>query len=189
LSEHTPVERKLKKDINFKNALRRDLVGSVQQLHRWQERLHEIGNARKARKLEKTVRRYADYIDDLRGFLAPMLDDLESRIKAEMKWSEEEIRTFSDEVKEETGLARKAREAFMRARDVLGAAEDEDRKIEPEELAKLKTDYTAAFRAFRLEKHRLLEAEEELQSELVDREIFKLELKRIMVERHFMTEI
>jgi hypothetical protein len=188
LSDHNLVERKLKRDINFKNALRKDLVASVQQLHKWQEKLTGIQNVRKAKKLEKSVRRYADYVEDLRAFLTPMLNELETRIRTEMEFSEEEITQFREEVKEETDLAQKAREAFMRARDTLGSAE-EDTRIEPEELAKLKSDYSAAFRAFRLEKHKLIDAEEELKSELVDREIFKLELKRIMVERHFMTEI
>ncbi len=188
MSDHNLIERKLKKDINFKNALRKDLVESVQQLHQWQEKLTCIANVRKAKKLEKTVRRYVDYIEDLRVFLSPLLDELETRISTEMEFSEEEITQFHDEVKEEKDLAQKAREAFMRAKDTLGSAE-EDGRMEAEELTRLKKDYSAAFRAFRLEKHKLIEAEEELKSELVDREIFKLELKRIIVERHFMSEI
>jgi NAD+--asparagine ADP-ribosyltransferase len=188
LSDHNLIERKLKKDINFKNALRKDLVESVRQLHKWQEKLNDIGNVRKAKKLEQSVRRYADYVDDLRAFLSPLLNDLESRIGTEMKFSKSEIIEFREEVKEETDLAQKARESFMKAKAALSRAE-EDSRIEAEELISLKKHYSAAFRAFRMEKHKLIEVEGELQSELVDREIFKLELKRIMVERHFMSEI
>jgi len=186
VTDHNITERKLKTDIHFKNALRKDLVESVQQLHSWQEKIHSLNNIRKTKKLQQTVRRYADFVEDLRAFLSPLLDELESRITTEMEFSEDEIQQFTDEVKEETMLAAKAREAFTRAKEVLGTV---DKKIDKEELDKLRLDYSAAFRAFRLEKHKLIEAEEELQSELVDREIFKLELKRILVERHFIAEI
>ena len=188
MTDHNLTERKLKTDIHFKNALRKDLVESVQQLHSWQEKLHSLNNIRKTKKLQQTVRRYADFVEDLRAFLSPLLNELESRITTEMSFSEDEIQQFNTEVKEETTLAAKAREAFTRAKDALGAAE-ENAKMEREELDKLQQDYRAAFRAFRLEKHKLVEAEQELQSELVDREIFKLELKRIIVERHFISEI
>jgi len=186
VTDHNITERKLKTDIHFKNALRKDLVESVQQLHSWQEKIHSLNNVRKTKKLQQTVRRYADFVEDLRAFLSPLLDELESRITTEMKFSEEEIQQFTGEVKEETVLAAKAREAFTRAKEALGTV---DKKIDKEELDKLRQDYSAAFRAFRLEKHKLIEAEEELQSELVDREIFKLELKRIFVERHFISEV
>jgi len=187
VTDHNITERKLKTDIHFKNALRKDLVETVQQLHSWQEKIHSLNNIRKTKKLQQTVRRYADFVEDLRAFLSPLLDELESRITTEMEFSEEEIQQFTGEVKEETMLAAKAREAFARAKEALGDVEE--KKIDREELDKLRQDYSAAFKAFRLEKHKLIEAEEELQSELVDREIFKLELKRILVERHFITEI
>jgi NAD+--asparagine ADP-ribosyltransferase len=188
VTDHNITERKLKTDIHFKNALRKDLVESVQQLHSWQEKIHSLNNIRKTKKLQQTVRRYADFVEDLRAFLSPLLDELESRITTEMKFSKDEIKQFTDEVKEETMLAAKARDAFTRAKEALGDVEEKT-KIDREELDRLKQDYRAAFRAFRLEKHKLIEAEEELQSELVDKEIFKLELKRILVERHFISEI
>ena len=52
MTDHNLTERKLKTDIHFKNALRKDLVESVQQLHSWQEKLHSLNNIRKTKKLQ-----------------------------------------------------------------------------------------------------------------------------------------
>ncbi len=187
MSEHTALERRLKTDIHFKNAIRKDLVESVRQLHDWQEQLSQIHNIRKEKKLRKTVERYRGFIEDMRTFLSPLLDEIEENIKEEMSFSEDEIKEFKEEVKEETVLATEARIGFEKARDAAEGAED--KKLEPAELAVLKQAYSKAWRAFRLEKHKLEEAREELESEKTDREIFKRELKRIHVERHFIKEV
>ena len=187
MGEHTILERKLKTDIHYKNAVRRDLVDSVRQLHEWQERLNNLHNIRREKKLRKTVDRYRGFIEDMRTFLSPMLDELEDSIKEEMSFSEDEIKEFKQEVQEETILATEARIAFEKARDA--ADNSVDSKLEPDELVALKEAYSKAWRAFRLEKHRLDEANEELKSEQTDRDIFKMELKRIHVERHFIQEV
>jgi len=187
MNEHTAFERQLKSDIHYKNALRHDMVESIRQLHEWQERLTTIKNHRKEKKLLGTVHRYQAFIDDMRSFLVPLLDDLETSIKEEMKFSEEEIKEFASEVKEETQLAEEARQAFIKARDAADKATD--KKLEPEDLQALKDAYSKAWRAFRLEKHKLEEAEEELQSEETDRKIFERELKRIQVERQFIKDV
>ncbi len=187
MNEHNTVERKLKTDIHYKNAIRKDLVNSIRQMHEWQERLNQIHNIRKEKKLKRTLERYRGFIEEMRTFLSPLLDELESSIKEEMSFSEEEIREFQQEVQEETKMATEARIAFEKARDTSKAAENE--KVEPETLAALKEAYSKAWRAFRLEKHKLEEAREELESEEIDKEIFKRELKRIHVERHFVTEV
>ncbi len=187
MNDHTTMERRLKTDIHYKNAVRRDLVDSVRQLHDWQEKLNKLHNIRKEKKLRKTVERYRGFIEDMRSFLSPLLDELEEGIKEEMSFSEDEIEEFKQEVQEETKLASEARIAFEKARDASDKAEGD--KVEPDELVALKEAYSKAWRAFRLEKHRLDEASEELESEQTDREIFKMELKRIHVERHFIKEV
>ncbi len=187
MSEHTIAERKLKTDIHYKNAVRRDLVDSVRQLHEWQEKLNQIHNVRKEKKLRNTVERYRGFIEDMRTFLSPLLDELEEGIKEEMSFSVDEIKEFKQEVKQETKLASEARIAFEKAKDAAEKADDD--KIEPAELAVLKEAYSKAWRAFRLEKHKLEEASDELESEQTDRDIFKRELKRIHVERHFIKEV
>ena len=188
MNKHNIQERKLKSDIHFKNELRRDLAASLNQLHTWQEKLGDIKNIRKGRKLGTTVERYASYVHELKQFLAPVLDELETRIKSEMDFSQDEIAEFQNEVKEETLQAAEARKAFDKARELLQSTQ-EKKQAEPEELKAARLAYSKAFRAFRLEKAELENAEEELRSELRDREIFKRELKRIMVERHFMSEV
>ncbi|MCD4701512.1 MAG: hypothetical protein K8S24_06615, partial [Candidatus Aegiribacteria sp.] len=187
MSDHNIIERKLKTNIHYKNAVRRDLVDSVRQLHDWQEQLNQIHNIRKEKKLMRTVERYRGFIENMRTFLSPMLDELEEDIKKEMSFSEDELKEFKQEVQEETKLASEARIAFEKARDAAEGAED--KKLEPDELVALKEAYSKAWRAFRLEKHKLDEASDELESEQTDREIFKMELKRIHVERHFIKEV
>jgi len=187
MNEHTTLEKKLKTDIHYKNAVRRDLVDTIRQLHAWQEKLNTIHNTRKEKKLRNTVARYRVFIEEMRAFLSPLLDELEENIKNEMSYSEDEINEFKLEVKEETELASEARVAFEKARDAADKTDNE--KLPPEELAALKEAYSKAWRAFRLEKHRLEEAQDELKSEEIDKEIFKRELKRIHVERHFIKEV
>lgn len=186
MTDRTAQERRLKTDIHIKNALRAELHQSLQQLKVWQDRLHETRKTRRSRKLEETVVRYAGYVNDLREYIAPMLDDLEARIKAEMHFSEEEIAQFQQEVQKESLEAGEAREAFLKAREALEHLEEKD-KAKPEELQAARALYRKAFRTFRLEKTQLDRAKGELQSELVDRNIFKAELKRIMVERSFIS--
>lgn len=187
MNKHTVVEKKLKTDIHYKNAVRKDLVDSIRQLHDWQERLNKIHNIRKEKKLIKTIDRYRGFIEEMRAFLSPLLDELEENIKEEMSFSKEEISEFKKEVQEETKLASEARIAFEKARDASEKAED--KKLEPEELKSLEEAYSKAWKAFRLEKHKLDEACGELESEKTDKEIFKMELKRIHVERHFVKEV
>ncbi len=188
MNQHTVLEKRLKSDIHDKNELRRELAFSLNQLHSWQEKLVTISNIRKEKKLNRTVVRYANYIHELKLFLTPVLDDLEIRIKTEMDFSVEEIDAFKAEVKAETEQAAQARVAFENAKKLLESTE-EKKQVEPEELAAAKLAYSKAFKAFRLEKAELETATQELASELRDREIFKLELKRIMIERHFMAEV
>lgn len=188
MNQHTVQEKKLKSDIHDKNELRRELAFSLSQLHSWQEKLATISNIRKEKKLNRTVARYANYIHELKLFLTPVLDELEVRIKTEMDFSVEEIEQFRSEIKTEAAEAVQARKAFENAKKILESTEAK-KQIEPEELASAKKVYSKAFKAFRLEKAELDNVKKELESELCDREIFKLELKRIMIERHFMAEV
>jgi chromosome segregation ATPase len=186
MNNRTAEERRLKTDIHMKNTLRSELSRSLSMLNDWQDRLHGLGNIRKARKLAETVTRYTDYVNELREYLVPVLDELEARIKAEMKFSEEEISQFRGEVSDETREAEAARSAFQKAREALEKLQA-DEKADPEALASARETYRKAFRTFRLEKRQLKHAKGELSSELVDRDIFKAELKRIMVERTFVS--
>jgi len=188
VNQHNAQEKKLKSDIHDKNEIRKELAFSLNQLHSWQEKLTTISNVRKEKKLSRTVVRYANYIHELKLFLTPVLDELESRIKAEMDFSVDEIEQFKSEIKTETEQAAEARVAFENAKKLLESTE-EDKQTEPEALAAAKQAYSKAFKAFRLERAELEEAKKELASELVDREVFKYELKRIMIERHFMAEV
>ncbi len=188
MNQHTVQEKKLKSDIHDKNELRRELAFSLNQLHSWQEKLVTISNIRKEKKLNRTVVRYANYIHELKLFLTPVLDELETRIKTEMDFSVEEIEQFRGEIKTEAAEAAQARKAFENAKKILESTE-EKKQVEPEELASARQAYSKAFKAFRLEKAELDNVKKELESELRDRDIFKLELKRIMIERHFMAEV
>lgn len=181
---HNTAERKLKTDIHYKNSIRRDLVDSIRQLHEWQSKLSVIRNKRKERKLGLTVRRYQGFIEEMRSFLSPLLDELEESIKVEMNFSKDEISQFKQDIKEEIKLASDARAAFQKVSEMP----DDTEKLKPEDLALLQDAYSKAWRAFRLEKHKLEKAEKELESEMVDRKIFERELKRIHVEQHFIKD-
>lgn len=188
MDEHTRVERILKRDIHLKNLLRKDLLGHMGQVHTWQDKLSSVKNNRREKRLRGSIARYAAYIDELRGYLVPMLDDVESRIKAEMSFSEEEIEGFRGDVEKEKLAVLEARKAFEQARSALEEAEGRSGDGREEDMAALKQTFSGAYRALRLEKHRLDDASGELESEFRDKDFFEQELKRIFLEKQLFAD-
>ena len=186
MDEHTSVERKLKKDIHLKNLLRKDLVSHMEKAQTWREQLGHIRNNRRSRRIRDSIARYDGFVDELRGYILPMLEDLEKRIGEEMSFSEEEISGFKEDVTSEKSAVESARGAFEKARNALESAESDKDRLSAEETAAIRQAYSQAFRALRMERHRLETASEELKSELRDRDFFERELKRIFVEKHFL---
>ncbi len=187
MSDHTKVERKLKTDIHYKNTLFRDLLASVHLLHEWQTRLAGLRNIRKEKKLRGSIARHMEFINNLSEYLAAHLDDIESNIKEEMKFSVKEVEGFHKELETDKKLAEAAKAAFDKAKANAESADEDN--LEPAELKVLHAEYSKSWRAFRREKHKLDEVKDELKSEERDKEIFSRELKRIIVERHFLTEL
>lgn len=187
MNEHTKVERKLKTEIHYKNTLFRDLFAGVHLLHEWQTRLAGLKNIRKEKKLRGSIERHIEFLDNLSNYLAANLDDIEKSIKEEIKFSEKEVEEFHKELDADKKLAEAARVAFVKTK-TNAATEDKD-KLEPEELAALHAEYSKTWKAFRLQKHKLDVVKEELKSEEQDKVIFSQELKRIIVERHFLAEL
>lgn len=186
MKEHTRVERDLKRDIHFKNILRKELVSHIDLLHQWQDVLITTKNVRREKKMRETVTRYRGFISELKDLLGPMLDELENRINNEMKFSEKEIIQFKEETETEKAAVIDARQAFENAQKNLDEAET-DQKISGENLKEIRGKFSKAYKALRLENHKLEEAKEELVSEYRDKEIFARELKRIYLEKHFVS--
>jgi hypothetical protein len=188
MDEHTRIERDLKRDIHLKNLLRKDLLGHMGQVHTWHDRLRSLKNVRRERRLKGSIARYATYIDELRSYLVPMLDDVEDRIRTEMSFSEEEIEGFRADLEKEKLAVVEARKAFDLARAALEQAEGRPGEGKEEDMAALKQTFSGAYRALRLEKHRLEDASEELESEFRDKDFFAQELKRIYLEKQLFAD-
>ncbi|MBN1435166.1 hypothetical protein JW921_10435 [Candidatus Fermentibacterales bacterium] len=184
MEEHTRAERNLKRDIHLKNLLRKDLLSHMRQVQDWREKLQKTRNNRREKKTRESLLRYSGYIDELKGYLLPMLDDLEKRIGDEMSFSEKEIAGFKTDVTQEKKAVAEARKAFESAQAALKEAERKE--VPPEEVAETRKAFSGAYKALRLERHRLDSAADELQSEYKDKDFFSRELKRIYVERHLI---
>lgn len=187
MNEHTKVERKLKTEIHYKNTLFRDLAAGVHLLHEWQTKLAGIKNVRKEKKLRGSIERHIEFLDNLKEYLSSHIDEIESSIREEMKFSETEVKELHKELDADKKLAETARVAFRKAK-ANAEASDSD-KLEPGELEILHSEYSKAWRAFRLETHKLEEVQTELKAEEQDKIIFSQELKRIILERHFLEEL
>lgn len=175
MEAHTAKERKLKSDIIQKNILRKDLLKRLSTVNRWTEKLTQIKNLQKQKKIEASIARYQEGIEPLKKELILMCEDLENRIKEEMTYSEEEVKAFQASLQKSIKELKKVQKS-------LDEADKKDDKSEksPETMPRLK-------RLLREETKKIKRDEKELQSEERDKVLFTLELKRIALDRELFS--
>lgn len=174
MDAHTAKERRLKTDIIEKNVLRRELERRLSQMNRWQEELTKVKKQRKKKKLEGTIDRYQSCIEDMKKELLQLDDDLEKRIKKEMTYSEEEIKSFQKDLEKHAKGLQKVQDSLKEAEKEKEPAEGEAQT--PEKKIHLK-------KLLKEEVKKVEQDKKELKSEERDKEIFTLELKRITLDR------
>jgi hypothetical protein len=176
MENHTALERKLRADLMQKNVMRKSLEKKLSRIDAWNQILEKTHNPRKKAKLSGSISRYQEETENLKKELFVINEDLEKRIKAEMKFSEDEIKNFQKQLEQDQAELNKVK------------AKIEDVKKD-ETKAKTKTDLSLVEKRIRLEK--LLKADtkkvqediKELDSEARDKALFTLELKRISVDK------
>ena len=170
---HTPVEKRLKRDINAKNEIRRDLEKRVSLVRRSSEKLKKCKNHQKTSRYNSTIKRHRIQVEQLRVELLQSNEDLEKRIREEMEYSEKEVEEFKTRLQKETKEMEEARsklEKIKAARKISEKTEDQ------EDLAR-KTA-RATIRLLR-ETTDVEQIEKELSSEEKDKILFTHELKTI----------
>jgi hypothetical protein len=170
MEAHAGVERKLKADIIRKNILKRDLEKKFSAINRWTENLQKLKNNQKRKKLEASIARYREQAESMKSRLLRMDEDLEKRIKEEMAYSEEEIKTFKVRLGKHTEELQKAKKSL------------EEAQKEKTDEQKPETKHTIK-KLLKEESKKVKKNEQEIQSEENDDALFTLELKRIAVEQ------
>ncbi len=99
---HTPVEKRLKRDVNAKNEIRRDLEKRVSLVRRLSEKLKKCISHQKISRYNSTIKRHRNQVEQLRVELLQSNEDLEKRIREEMKYSEKEVEEFKTRLQKET---------------------------------------------------------------------------------------
>lgn len=178
ITTHSPVERAIRKDLSEKNALRRELEDRLKAAARWKARLAAEKKRGRGKRLEQSLSRYAARIEALRKDVLARDRDLQKRIVAEMKFSEQEVRDFESRYKKELDEAVKARASIAAAQK---EEKDAEARGEPTVSDLLRKVGRARRQALKEDKD-VKAVEKELTSEAKDRALFEAELQRIAAE-------
>jgi len=177
---HRSIEHELRADIEEKHNLRNE-IGKKQSLVTQLTRKLEHEKKRQLNKRHSaTIKRLSAEIETLKCKLNEMNLDLQKRITDEVKFSEEEIRSFDDQYKKEYA-------EMMETQSKLNAIEEGT--MEPEVEGESKEE-SVPKEAIVARTKRILDRErrivdgiqKELSSEERDRVLFARELKQIMAE-------
>ncbi len=201
IKKHTPIERKIKTDIILKNKLRKQLEKKLVRLKSWEQLLKKTKNNRKSKKYHNNIIRYLDTINKLKPITKGRIDDLEKRIKEEIKYSEDEIKQLQEMYKKEYSemldaekLLIKAKQGKLDDKEKLEIAETTLEKYEARsgEEQKGKIVFPKEYLLIKVKKRLKKESkdkkdvEKEINSEEKDRILFDSELKRMIMEKEIL---
>ena len=146
IKKHNIIERKIKSDIVKKNTLRKQLTGNIGKVVRWAQLLETTVNRRKRKRFVKNIERYVPEITKNKKIVLDLIDDLETRIKDELKYSEKEISELKETFKKEYDEMIKARKVLLKAKNgsLTEAEIEEIAGITIEDMVKQKDDATDA---------------------------------------------
>lgn len=173
MDAHTAVERKLKADIISKNQIRKDVEKRLTAIRRWQDALSAKKNEQKRARIKRSIARYQADVDRMKEELLRSGEELEKRIKAEMAYSEEEIKDFENRLDKDLKAMEKAKKALEEEGKKEEGPKDESKA---ESIPNLKKRLSEDLK-------KIAADEKELKSEERDKILFTIELKRIAMER------
>lgn len=171
MESHTAKERKLKADIIQKNSLSKKLQKHLSAIRRWTEELNKTHRLRRQRKLKASITRYQEQVVRLRDELLRRCDTLETRIKKEMAYSEEEVKAFKTRLTKDVKALQKTQQNLEETEKDKTASKA-DPAIKPRLEKLLKEEF-----------QKVKKDEKALKSEERDKALFTLELKRMALER------
>jgi uncharacterized protein YeeX (DUF496 family) len=206
IKKHNIVERKIKSDIIKKNTVRKELTGEIRKVARWAKQLETVVNQRRKKRYVQNIERYVPKIKKNKKMVLDLINDLEARIKAELKYSEQEIADLQKTYKKEYDEIVAARKVLLKAekgnlseseieelagisilemvKDETGEDKTGEKKISiPREVLLAKAQKKLIKESKDLEK-----VTQEMSSEQKDKILFKGEIKRMLFEREVLAE-
>lgn len=96
--EHTRVEKILKTDIVNKNTMLKKIRKMSRKVSEWQLEAETVRNRRKQKKYRATVARFLEELSRLKPVAQKLVEDLDTRIHEEMDFSQEEVKTFKEQL-------------------------------------------------------------------------------------------
>ena len=186
---HTLFERRLRKDIDAKNALSEEYEAKIRLARRFGKSTEGAGR-RWRKKYAKTAARLISEADALRVDVLRRIQDLEPRIRQEMQFSEHEVAAFQIQFEKEHREwleAQKNRQAAAESvRRLTGDSGLLGRKMTADRDQSIEEAGAAAARSASVERREKKDVERvarALDSEARDKNLFTQELQRIVAER------
>ena len=197
--EHNPIERKIKSDLIKKNTIRKKLEQDLSIIKKWVEKLDKIKNNQRINRYLESIIRYSKKIKKNKIILNKLLLDLEHRIKTELKYSKAEVEELQELYRKEYDemvdslllmiRAEKGQLSNKEKSNITGVAienfaekyKEKNKNTYPKEfiLAKIKNH-------FKKDTKNVNAVEKEIISEEKDKNLFKIELRRIFLEKEVL---
>ncbi|MBN2533204.1 MAG: hypothetical protein JXB88_09950 [Spirochaetales bacterium] len=205
IKKHNIVERKIKFDIVRKNTLRKQLTRDISKVVRWAESLNTVKNRRKRKRYVKNIERYVPGITKTKKTVLELIDDLNTRMKDELKYSENEIADLQETYKKEYEEMVNARKMFIKAKNgSLNEQEIEEiagKSVEEMVMQKGETPDSGekemvipkeellvkARKRLKMESKDAEKVNNELESEEKDKILFQNEIKRMALEKKILS--
>jgi len=201
IKEHNPIERRIKSDLILKNTLRKKLQKDIALVIKWAARSKNENNNRIKKRCIDNIKRYSKKIQTNKTTVLKMIDDLEKRINAEMKFSKAEVEQLQelfkkeyDEMVDELLLVLKVEKGELTEDDkskisgisIEEFARDFDNKDKPKIYLSKEFLLAKARKRYNSEAKDVKEVEKELASEEKDKILFQNELKRMALEKEIL---
>jgi hypothetical protein len=205
IKRHNTVERRIKFDIIRKNTLRKQLSRDIGKVVRWAQNLETVNNRRKRKRYVKNIERYVPQITKNKKVVLDLIDDLQTRIKNELNYSEKEISDLQQTYKKEYEEMVNARKVVLKAKKgSLG--ENEIEKLAGKKIEEMVTQkdgtrdsgemevvipkevlLAKAQKMLNKETKDVEKVDRELESEEKDKILFQNEIKRMALEKDILS--
>ncbi len=190
---HNARERGLLSAIQEKNELAARFRGLARDISRWTRRMGRKRSLRWHKRYSSGIRQRTDELKSLRPELLRRCEDLEKRIRDETKISGAEVRVFQEQYRKEVEELREARARLERAGQAwapsdpgvrttqgVGTGEGSEEHRASSLIEGLRKRRRKAYLEARKEAKDVEAVQRELTSEERDRELFDLELRKVL---------
>jgi hypothetical protein len=204
IKKHNIVERKIKSDIIKKNTVRKELTREIRMVTKWAKQLQTIVNQRRRKRYVQNIERYVPKIKENKKIVLDLINDLETRIKTELKYSEQEIADLQQTYKKEYDEMVAARKILLKAEkgklseseieelagisilEMVKEEADADKGSEKKITIPKEVLLAKAQKRLHKESKDVEKVTKEMSSEEKDKIIFKDEMRRMIFEREVL---